>query len=87
MKIHEKSLDFLDLLASRGENTFTTAKLRTLLTSTLNLGRTEIGAFTKYLMNTGLIKNIYGETYEINNQLRLDMREDPLAFLSKKKVE
>jgi hypothetical protein len=76
MGMRKRTLNFLDRLTARGINHFSIKTLQVFLVSYGDVGRNEIKAYTRYLIDSGLIKNTNGEIYKINNDLRLDLEAE-----------
>jgi len=79
-----KTLNFLDKLAERGENRFSLKMMRVKLINIADIGRNEITAYTKYLIDSNLVKKVGPEVFEINHELRLELRREEDAKNSKK---
>ena len=67
------TLKFLDRMAEQGETRFSIGRLRVQLVNLSSVGRNEVTAYVKYLIDSGLLKEASPGIFEIDHELRLKL--------------
>ena len=76
MGMKTKTLKVLDNLSERGLTQISLLKLKVEFINQTNIGRGEFKAYARYMIDSGLIQNTGGEFYQINHELRLNLKEE-----------
>ena len=71
-----KTLEFLDKMAEQGETRISLTRLKVELINKTDIGRNEVKAYMRYLIDSGLVKGVGGEFFEFDNDLRLNLRRE-----------